>query len=132
VKRSTAVALVLSGAILGGCSRRDEQPKSAAARDSQVVTNDTYIEGRGYYHAPFHAWYPFPYNFYSPGVGYYRGGTYYAQPDLTIPKPTYPGKYAYSQAKAPAQDAAEVNRGGFTRSGSSSRSSGWTWRSTGS
>jgi hypothetical protein len=131
VKRSTAVALVLSGAIFGGCSRRDEQP-NAAARDSQVVTNDTYIQGRGYYHAPFHAWYPFPYNFYSPGLGYYRGGSYFGQPDLTIPKPTYPGR-SFNAAAAPAKEES-VNRGGFTRSssGSSSRSSGWSWRSTGS
>ena len=113
--------------MLSGCSRRNEQPR-AALRTSQVVTNDTYIEGRGYYHAPFHTWYPFPYNFYSPGIGYYRGGSYYPQPDLTIPKPTYPGKFAYASA---ANAEERVNRGGFTRNGSGS-SSGWGWRSSGS
>lgn len=113
-----------------GCSRRDEK-SAAAPRQSQVVTNDTYIEGRGYYHAPYHTWHPFPYNFYSPGVGYYRGGSYYPEPDLTIPKPTYPGKYAYANANNTAAPEENVNRGGFTRSGSS-RSSGWSWRSTGS
>ena len=128
MKRSTAVALVLSGAILGGCSRREEQLK-AAARDSQVVTNDTYIEGRGYYHAPFHAWYPFPYNFYSPGIGYYRGGSYHAQPDLVVPKPSYPGKSM--NAAAVSSDRENVNRGGFTRSSTRS-GSGWGFRSSAS
>jgi hypothetical protein len=131
VKRSTAVALVLSGAILGGCSRRNEQAQSpeAGLKNAQVVTNDTYIEGRGYYHSPFHAWYPFPYNFYSPGLGYYRGGSYYSQPDLVLPKPSYPGR---SMAmKSPAQNE-EVSRGGFTRSGGGSSSGGWGWRSSGS
>jgi hypothetical protein len=125
VKRSTAVALVLSGAILGGCSRREEQT-TASLKNPQVVTNDTYIEGRGYYHAPYHTWHPFPYNFYSPGLGYYRGGSYYAQPDLTIPRPTYPGKSMNATASAEAN----VNRGGFTRSSSSG--GGWGWRSSSS
>jgi hypothetical protein len=128
VKRSTAVVLVLSGAILGGCSRRNEQTNAAAgpaARPSQVVTNDTYIAGRGYYHAPFHAWYPFPWNFYSPGRGYYRGGGYYTEPDLTIPKPTYPGRFAHASIQAEEN----VSRGGFARSGSSSS---WHWGSSSS
>lgn len=126
VKRSTAVVLVISGAILGGCSRREEL-KPAAQRESQVVTNDTYIAGRGYYHSPFHAFYPFPYNYHSPGLGYYRGGTYHPQPDLNVPKPTYPGR-SFQTAHASAQN---VNRGGFTRT-STSRSSGWSYRSSSS
>ncbi|HUS36322.1 MAG TPA: hypothetical protein VM680_13305 [Verrucomicrobiae bacterium] len=125
MKRSTAVVLVLSGAILSGCRR--EEPKPAAQRESQVVTNDTYIAGRGYYHSSFHGFYPFPYNYYAPGRGYYRGGAYHPQPDLTAPKPTYPGR-SFQTAQAPA---ANVNRGGFTRT-STSRSSGWSYRSSGS
>ena len=109
--------------MLGGCSRREEPPK-AAARESQVVTNDTYVAGRGYYHSPFHAFFPYPYNYFSPGVGYYRGGRYHPQPDLTVPKPTYPGR---SYAKAASGPAENVNRGGLTRS--PSRSSGWGYRS---
>jgi uncharacterized protein YgiB involved in biofilm formation len=125
VKRSTAVALVLSGALVGGCGRREEPAPEAALRSPQVVTNDTYVEGRGYYHAPFHAWYPFPYNFYSPGLGYYRGGAYHAQPDLTNPKPTTPAKVLNT---APRENVA---RGGFTRS-SGSRSGWGGYRSSGS
>lgn len=63
-----------------------------AAKSSQVVTNDTYVEGRGYYHAPFGAWYPHPYNFFAPGMGFYRGGSYFSQPDLRVPPPTMPGR----------------------------------------
>jgi hypothetical protein len=109
VKRSTAVVLVLSGAILNGCGHREEEIKPAA-RESQVLTNDTYVAGRGYYHAPFHAFFPFPYNHYSPGVGYYRGGQFHSQPDLRVPPPTQPGR------SFATRDNAKVNRGGFARS----------------
>lgn len=110
--------------MLTGCSQRDEPPKPAA-RESQTLTNDTYVAGRGYYHSPFHMFFPFPYNHYSPGMGYYRGGRFHAQPDLTVPKPTYPGR-SQAAASRPSQN---VNRGGFTRS--PSRSSGWGYRSSG-
>jgi hypothetical protein len=118
------VVLVLSGAILGGCSRREDSV-ARAEKTSQVVTNDTYIEGRGYYHAPFHGFFPFPYNHYVPSQGYFRGGQYHSAPDLNIPKPTLPGKASSPsaiQARA-ARDSADVTRGGFTHSSSWSSSS---------
>jgi hypothetical protein len=126
------VVLVLSGAILGGCSRREE---SAALnlKNPQVLTNDTYIPGRGYYHSHFHGFFPFPYNFYSPGMGYYRGGSYHPQPDLRLAPPTIPGRAsspdqmqaraARSRQQAQATRSSSVNRGGFTRTRSWSSSS---------
>ena len=132
MKRSTAVVLVLSGAILAGCDRGAQTvPPQNGLKSAQVVTNDTYVEGRGYYHAPYHMWYPFPYNFYSPGMGYYRGGSYYAQPDLTVPRATYPGRGMSAASNAKSSQAENVNRGGLTRSGSSS-SGGWSWGSSSS
>jgi hypothetical protein len=124
------VVLVLSGAILGGCNRRQEQTATdwttGTNKQYQVVTNDTYIPGRGYYHSYYHSWFPFPYNYYQPGRGYYRGGAYHPEPDLKIQPPTTPGRASSPDAiKArAARDAnANVNRGGFTRSRSWSSSS---------
>ena len=128
------MVLVLSGAILSGCSRREESAK--AAKDPQTLTNDTYIAGRGYYHSPFHGFFPFPYNYYAPGMGYYRGGRYHGQPDVNIPRPTLPGRASAPdvmqaraerermQAQAQKQQSKSVRRGGFTRS-----HSGWSSRS---
>jgi hypothetical protein len=125
--------LVLSGAILSGCTRREETAKPA--KDPQTLTNDTYIAGRGYYHSPFHGFFPFPYNYYSPGMGYYRGGRYHTQPDLKLPRPTAPGRASapdVMQARAERQrtqsqmqkQTHSARRGGFTRS-----HSGWSSRS---
>lgn len=102
--------LVISGAILSGCS--DPNAGWDSEEDSsQVLTNNTYVAGRGYYHAPYHGFYPYPYNVFTPGRGYYHGGTYTAEPDRS-------GISASSPARGTG-----VSRGGFTRSSSSSYSS---------
>jgi hypothetical protein len=33
-----------------------------------------FLPGAGYYHAPYHAWFPMPFNFYDSGRGWFRGG----------------------------------------------------------
>src|SRR5215213_8761039 len=74
MKKSSAVVLVLSGALLTGC---DGNNSSGGWGSSQTYTNNHYVSGRGYYHAPYFAWYPFPYNYYDPGRrSYYHGGNY--------------------------------------------------------
>lgn len=98
---------------MAGCGRREEPRPTAegpARKESQVLTNDTYIPGRGYYHAPFFTFFPFPYNHYRPGAGYYRGGQYHSYPDYSVLPPTKPGPHANV---TPAEN---VNRGGFARS----------------
>jgi hypothetical protein len=96
--------LVISGAILSGCS----DPTSgwdSEGDTSQVLTNNTYVAGRGYYHAPYHSFYPFPYNTYSAGRGYYHGGTYTSEPNrsgITSSSPVH---------------STGTSRGGFARSG---------------
>lgn len=55
---------------------RDEDDGWAAPT---VDPNATYqmnhhLPGAGYYHVPFHAWFPFPYNTFQAGRGWYRGG----------------------------------------------------------
>ena len=81
-----------------------------------VYTNNHYVPGAGYYHAPYHAWFPLPYNSYVPGRGYYYGGNYNPQPDQRTEIISRPSPTAVSQAQA--EHRATVRRGGF---GSSAR-----------
>jgi len=109
VKRSAQVALVLSGALLSGCSQGSDD---RAEGTGQVLTNNAYVPGRGYYHAPYRGFFPVPYNSYVPGAGFYHGGRYTGAPDQSTVAASVP------------RDGSHVSRGGFTRS-SSGRSSGF-------
>lgn len=33
-----------------------------------------FLPGAGYYHAPYHAWFPMPFNYYDTSRGWFRGG----------------------------------------------------------
>jgi hypothetical protein len=121
MKRSEKVVLVLSGAVasaLAGCGgESDERVKLSP---DNVYTNNHYVHGAGYYHAPFHAWYPYPFNAFTPNRGYYYGGTWNASPDERAIMASKPSPTAVSQAvTAHKTQAAATRRGGF---GSSSRS----------
>lgn len=122
VKRSRTIRLVLTGTVaaaaLAGCGPFDDSPPISA---DQTYTNNHYVNGVGYYHAPYSRWYPFPYNHHIAGQGYYYGGRWSPQPET--PSTT---------ASRPAADAArlaQTQRAASTRSrfsgggGSSSKSS---------
>lgn len=96
-RRSTKVALVLlgtTGAVgLGALayeawqnSRPDDNSAwgSGAARvpisTGQSYANNDFIPGVGYYHAPYHGWYPYAYNYHDPARGYFAGGLWAAVP----------------------------------------------------
>jgi hypothetical protein len=107
------VTLVISGALFSGCG---EKPRIGAAGDwgdgnAQAVTNNTYVPGRGYYHAPYARWYPHPYNSYFPGLGYYHGGNYTPSPNSSRVTASHPsGSSSHSSG---------ISRGGFGSSGHS-------------
>ena len=113
MKKSQAVALVISGALLAGCNSSDDL--SEGWDTSQTYTNNTHRTGVGYYHAPYRAWYPFPYNYYDPARGYYHGGRYTPtrhESNVTASSPA--AKHSATKSSS------HVRRGGFTsRSGSS-------------
>ena len=44
---------------------------------STTYVNNHYVPGVGYYHAPYMAFFPVRYNDFSPGQGYYYGGSYH-------------------------------------------------------
>ena len=66
VKRSKAIVLVLSGALgasLVGCNNRHPADRVTLS-SSKTYTNNHYVRGAGYYHAPYGSWHPHPYNTY--------------------------------------------------------------------
>lgn len=95
-RRSHRVALVLLGTagVVGIATAYDAWRKAEQPQDAEAVpapapqpvasdrdySNNEYFPGIGYYHAPYHAWYPHPYNYYEPGRGYYAGGLWQALP----------------------------------------------------
>ncbi len=119
MKKSSVVALVISGALFAGCDSSDDSATSW--EDSQTYTNNHYAAGRGYYHAPFHAWYPFPYNYHDPARGYFHGGTF--RPDPHVSKITASQPAARSSTSRSSSSSSSVKRGGFSSSHFSSGSS---------
>ena len=84
-----------------------------------TYTNNYYVHGAGYYHAPYRAWYPYPYNSYLPGRGYYHGGQWTSNPDVGSVNASRPAPEAVRAAQVQHNTArAGVRRGGF---GGSSR-----------
>ncbi|MBI5394580.1 MAG: hypothetical protein HZA91_04710 [Verrucomicrobia bacterium] len=119
MKRSKSIRLVLIGGLSAGavtsCGPDGGQRGSASA--SNVYTNNHYVSGLGYYHAPFRGWYSLPYNHYDPQrQGYFQGGQWAAAPHLSITNLSEP-------MMTPGQTA-PYSRTGVARSGfgSSSRS----------
>ena len=121
------------------CSADDEPPAPQVA-SSQTYANNSFLPGAGYYHAPYHAWFPVPYNQHDVR-GWYRGGQWRAQPyDQDPNQVSFGGSGSYvgagssgftnssrptpeavAQANRAASDyhASTIRRGGF---GGSSRS----------
>jgi hypothetical protein len=82
---------------------------------SNVYTNNLYLPGVGYYHAPYRAWYPRPYNeFDAQTRRYFHGGQWTLEPHQSITNLSEPTAAAASQAQAQRTD---VRRGGFGSTG---------------
>lgn len=107
MKRSSMVLLVFSGALLTGCDSADE---FSSWDQSQTYTNNYYVAGRGYYHAPYHAWYPLPYNYRDPARGYFHGGNYTVGPHISSITESRPTAVRGTGTSA----LSPVRRGGFT------------------
>ena len=117
MKRSRSIKLVLIGGMSAGaltaCGPSNQPPLISA---QNVYTNNYYVPGVGYYHAPFRAWYAMPYNHYEPKSGqYYFGGHWASAPHQSITNISAPLPEFAQQAEAQRTD---IPRGGF---GSSSR-----------
>ena len=94
---------------MASCNRNDEA--NSRISPASVYANDTYIAGAGYYHAPFHAFYPRPYNFYDAGTHqYFYGGSWNAAPHRSVINVSAPTPEASVIAE---QGRALIQRNGF-------------------
>ena len=111
MKRSRTIRLVLLGGLsagaLTGCGPGSQPPVSV----QDVYTNNYYVAGVGYYHAPFRAFYPMPYNFREPSnQQYFFGGQWAATPHQSITNISAPPPIVAQQAEAQRSD---IPRRGF-------------------
>jgi hypothetical protein len=117
IKRTKRIRLFLlsglSAGALAGCAPETKPPLSAA----NVYSNNYYVPGAGYYHAPFCAWFPLPYNHFDPAKGrYFYGGQWGPTPFQSITNISSPSAPAAAKAEAARTD---VTRGGFGSTGHS-------------
>jgi hypothetical protein len=111
LKRSKNIRLILitgfSAGALAGCAPSGPPPVTT----SNVYTNDYYVVGVGYYHAPFRSWFPYPYNHFDQQKNqYFFGGQWAASPNESITNISSPTEVAAQYAETARTD---VTRGGF-------------------
>ena len=109
MKRSKQIRLVLIGGIsagtLGGCTGKP------SVSTTDVYTNNYYVPGVGYYHAPFRAFYAMPYNHFDPQTQlYFFGGQWGAGMMESITNVSSPTQETAQLAEARRTD---ISRGGF-------------------
>jgi hypothetical protein len=117
LRRSHQVALVLLGTtgVIGLVAAYDAWRKASAGgvdanassapalvpiAADRVYTNNEYIPGVGYYHAPYHAWFPQPFNYHDPMRGYFAGGFWQAVPWIVALSRSQPSGSAVAAAVA--------------------------------
>ena len=121
MKRSRRVQLLLLGSLSAGALTGCDTGGTGSVSTENVYTNNHHIPGAGYYHAPFRAWYSFPYNHFDPQKNqYYFGGQWAAAPHKSITNIAPPMASAVQYVAAHRTD---IRRGGF---GSTSHSRS-TW-----
>ena len=120
MRRSTKVALVLLGTAgaIGVVTAIDAwkrvrenddavagapQPPPTPVSADRTYSNNEYIPGVGYYHAPFFSWYPWPWNFHDPARGYFSGGLWRTAPLLPDRERSSPSAAAVTAALAAQQ-----------------------------
>jgi hypothetical protein len=114
MKRSRTIRLLLLGGVsagaLAGCNPSAQTQKPPLA-ENNVYTNDYYVPGVGYYHAPFRRWYPMRYNHFDQKSGrYYFGGQWATAPYQSITNISSPLPDAVQRAELMRTD---ITRGGF-------------------
>lgn len=111
MKRSRSIRLILLGGLSAGALAGCSQSGKPAISAENSYTNNYYVPGVGYYHAPFRAWYSLPYNHFDPqGNRYFYGGQWGPAAFESITNISQPTAQAAAQAEAKRTDIA---RGGF-------------------
>lgn len=97
----------LSAGALAGCDPSGPAPVTSSA----VYTNDFYVPGVGYYHAPHRAFFAYPYNHFDPQKNeYYFGGQWSSLPGESITNISSP---LTNVAVFAENQRSDVSRGGF-------------------
>jgi len=112
----------VAGGALTGCG-----PGKMSVSSQNVYTNNYYVTGVGYYHAPFRGWYALPYNHFDPQTQrYFYGGQWGTMPFESITNLSSPTPEVAAAAQAQRTDISHSNvpRSGF---GSSSRGGSHVW-----
>lgn len=86
--RQVNIPLLIAAGLVGlpllmGISQRvfDDEAEAPQVTPDQNYPNNSFLPGAGYYHEPYHAWFPMPYNEHDVARGWYRGGRWRASPD---------------------------------------------------
>lgn len=118
-KRSAQIRLVLLGGLASGAlTVHADAPVRELPAGQRVYPNDYFVEGAGYYHAPFGNWYQHAYNAAkSPQPGapaqYFYGGQWGPSPHesiINLSSPNADGLNALNRVNS------HVRRGGFGHS----------------
>ena len=104
--------------------------KQECVAADRTYSNNEYIPGVGYYHAPYHAWFPHPYNYHDPARGYFAGGLWQALPWALAFSQSRPDNTAVAAALA-AQRARLQREQQQQQQSQPSRSSGFWGRTFG-
>jgi hypothetical protein len=124
MKRSQSIRLILLGglssAALVGCGQKP------SVSTQNFYTNNFFVPGAGYYHAPFRGWYALPYNHFDAQKNlYYYGGQWGVKPFESVTNISSPSPEAVQLAQNTRTD---ISRGGF---GGYGYSSGNYWGGSG-
>ena len=115
MKKSKSIRLILIGGLSAGALTGCEQ--KPAITTEGVYTNNFFVPGVGYYHAPFRNWYSLPYNHFDAQTQlYYYGGQWATQPFENITNISSPTAEAVQLAE---NNRTDISRGGFGGFGSS-------------
>jgi hypothetical protein len=110
--------LVLAGGLSAGAvTSCGPANKTGPISANNVYTNNQYIPGVGYYHAPFRAWYGQPYNHFDPqGQRYFYGGQWGSAPHESFTNISGPTPDVARAAQAQRTDTSRGGFGGTSRS----------------
>jgi hypothetical protein len=85
--------------------------------------NNSYVPGLGYYHSLYHTWYPYPFNYWFPNFGYYRGGEWFKESWLgSVPPTSKPTWSSVTQVRPGPAGYGSYSSHTFTSFGSSGES----------
>jgi hypothetical protein len=121
VKRTAQIRLLLAGTLacvpFAGCDLEDNTPPVVSTENT--YTNNYYVPGSGYYHAPYRSWFPYPYNHYEAGRGYFHGGNWTSEPQRSTETASRPNADAVShinQTRKSSSGSSSISRNGFGHS----------------